>query len=792
VFAMVTSSRTMQRDERLGRASVGLQTDLVRSHLALEEQVSTGGGFPSDVFDPLDHAIDSCAALLDGGTVDGMKLDAVKDPTITPTLGEFCDILPQIRQLTAQRLISRAEIGSPVSTRYEELLERAVSLSLEHRQTVLARLGRDADALERLNRIVIGIVVALFAVLAWFVRRQHRSIRRLNEQSDLILNTVAEGIYGLDAEGRTRFVNEAAARMTGHDPRALLGRRPHDLVHHTKDDGSRYPAEECPALKAITSGEPQHVDGELYWRSDGTSFPVEFTAVPTVEDGRVTGAVVTFRDVTERLEVQRLKDEFTSLVSHELRTPLSSIRGALGLIASGVMGDLSERGKRMVEIAASNSDRLVRLINDLLDMERMESGLATLQKRRTSTAPLVRQAVDGIRPMADEAGVGLEASPAEFPVVADPDRIVQALTNLLSNAIKFSPPKASVTVSVERSRDDVVIRVRDRGRGIPQDKLDSIFERFHQVDSSDSREKGGTGLGLAICRSIVEQHGGRIWAESTPGAGAVFSFTLPVSASAVEGDGHGATILVCDDDPEIVEGVSEMLRRGGYRTIGAGSGEEAVERALAERPNAILLDLVMGGVDGWQTLSLLKERPETRDIPVVAVSGVARDDGGEHKARFVDWVDKPVDEAVLLRALRRALPSASGHTVLIVEDDGDLAGILAEVFERHGFVAHRAGTGHEAVEVAGRLAPDLLVLDLMLPEGDGFDVIDRLREDDRLRDVPIVVYTAKDLDTAEERRLQSGEAILFNKGHIAPDEFARRMMSLLAGLVVDSKERRDP
>jgi signal transduction histidine kinase len=235
-------------------------------------------------------------------------------------------------------------------------------------------------------------------------------------------------------------------------------------------------------------------------------------------------------DLSARRQLERLKDELVSVVAHELRTPLTSIRGSLGLLASGSMDPASPQARRMVEIAAQNSDRLVRLINDMLDLERFESGGMELDPTDVGAAVLVEEAVDSVRHAASAAGVRLECAVApELTLRADRDRVVQVLVNLLANAVKFSPAGGVVQVLAERRGEEAAFQVRDHGRGIPPEMLDVVFDRFRQVDSSDAREKGGTGLGLPICRNIVQQHGGRIWAASVVGSGSTFFFTLPVA-----------------------------------------------------------------------------------------------------------------------------------------------------------------------------------------------------------------------------------------------------------------------
>lgn len=239
--------------------------------------------------------------------------------------------------------------------------------------------------------------------------------------------------------------------------------------------------------------------------------------------------LVMVRDIGERHRLDRLKTEFISVVSHELRTPLTAIQGCLGLLDTGVYDQRPEKAKRMLHLALINSDRLVRLVNDILDLERLDSGKVELLKEKCSAHDLMQKAVEGISAIADQAGVMLTIQPTEIQIWAAPDMILQTLTNLLSNSIKFSPLNSTVSLSVQTQSDKVQFQVKDQGRGIPADKLETIFGRFQQVDVSDSRQKGGTGLGLAICQTIVQQHGGNIWAESTLEHGSTFYFTLPNS-----------------------------------------------------------------------------------------------------------------------------------------------------------------------------------------------------------------------------------------------------------------------
>jgi PAS domain S-box-containing protein len=404
--------------------------------------------------------------------------------------------------------------------------------------------------------------------------RAEEKLRALMRQSNSVLESVGDGIYGTDLEGNVTVINAAALQMLGYKAEEVLGCNMHALVHHTRADGSHYPASESPVQNTIRELDTVRVSNEVFWRKDGTSFPVEYVACPQIEmesessrpaepqiqaeipfdsvddsygevtpesaveatpaisdsrpAGKAVGVVVAFTDTTERRALDRMKDEFISTVSHELRTPLTSLRAALGLIAGGTLDARPKKFQQMLTIASENTDRLVRLVNDILELERIGSGKSELHSTLCSTDDLFRCAIGLQQADADKARIRLVCTAHGVNVWADPDRILQTLTNLISNAIKFSPPDTEIRLSARRiDTTEAVIQVRDQGRGIPRDKLDTIFERFHQVDASDSRTMGGTGLGLAICRSILTQHGGRIWATSTLGKGSIFHFTLP-------------------------------------------------------------------------------------------------------------------------------------------------------------------------------------------------------------------------------------------------------------------------
>jgi PAS domain S-box-containing protein len=347
------------------------------------------------------------------------------------------------------------------------------------------------------------------------LRESEALFRSLSESSPV-------GIFKIDAEGKCTYTNPRCQAIGGFTPAAALGDGWMQFVH----------PEDIQLIMSKWS-QSQSLDGEFscefrHIQQDGTIRFCRVKTAPIFSDrSQLIGHVGTVTDITESLAIEKMKNEFISIVSHELRTPLASIRGSLGLLATGVLKSKPETAKQMLEIASSDTERLVRLVNDILDLERLDSSQVTLVKQWCDAQVLMRKSAEAVLALAAENNIDLSILPETAKIWADPDRIVQLLVNLLSNAIKFSAPGSTVTVRVEDLGDRILFEVKDRGRGIPADKLETIFGRFQQVDASDSRQKGGTGLGLAICRTIVQQHGGRIWAESVVSEGSSFYFTVP-------------------------------------------------------------------------------------------------------------------------------------------------------------------------------------------------------------------------------------------------------------------------
>ena len=369
------------------------------------------------------------------------------------------------------------------------------------------------------------------------VRARTVDLRQMARRTEVLLTSVADGIYGVDPEGRMTFVNPSAAAMLGFEVEELIGRNAHDLFHASAQDGAPYPSADCYITEAVRDGLIVNGEEDLYVRADGGILPVEITASPVVdsETENAVGGVVVFRDITQRHQVNRMKDEFLSVVSHELRTPLTGIRGSLELLADGDLGEIPAPAGAMIDRAMRSTERLSRMINDILDQERIDSGNLTLSVSTHHVEDLLAVAERELADFASSRGVLLSrVTECPVTVLADGDRIVQALINLISNAVKFSPVGSVVELSATQEGNQVVMRIRDHGRGIPAARLDSIFDRFVQVDPSDIREQGGSGLGLAICRGIVERHGGQVRLDSELGVGTTASLTLKAISGVAE------------------------------------------------------------------------------------------------------------------------------------------------------------------------------------------------------------------------------------------------------------------
>ena len=588
--------------------------------------------------------------------------------------------------------------------------------------------------------------------------------------------TVLDSIVTIDESGVIQSLNPATEKLFGYASAEMLGQNVSMLM--PEPDRSNHPGY---LRRYLESGDPRilGIGREVEaMRKDGSLFPADL-AVSAMQVAGRSHFVGVVRDITERKRVQQMKDEFISTVSHELRTPLTSIRGSLGLILGGAMGEVPDEAKELIEVAGRNTDRLSRLINDILDLEKIESGKMRFELRSLPLRSALVEAVEANRSFAEQFGVGcvlVEPVP-EAEVLADGDRLMQVLTNLLSNAVKFSPASGEVSIEAERCDDRVRISVTDRGDGIPEEFHDKLFEKFTQASSDSTRRVGGTGLGLSICKAIMEEMGGAIGFESEPGRGTTLWIELPVPVTCVadaEAGSAARRVLVCEDDPDIGRLLCLLLERQGFAAEAVSTAADAKRRLAKRRYHAMTVDLGLPDQDGMDLLRELRSEPSTASLPIVVVTAAAGEDrlrlNGDAK-EIVDWIQKPIDEARLLEALRVALSRtrSSVPRVLHLEDDPDIRQVVRQLVGERAEVVS-AGTLAAAQETLRREPFDLVIIDVGLPDGSGLEV---LREIDP--SLPVILFTAQDVHEDLGRVV---EAMLV-KSEVMPEALLETIVALL-------------
>lgn len=617
--------------------------------------------------------------------------------------------------------------------------------------------------------------------------------RQLSETTRLqqaILDSANFSIIATDERGVIRLFNKAAERMLGYAAEELVGKETPEMLHDPEELAAR--------AKRLSVELGRHVDGGLevlvartrdgiadeqewhYVRKDGSHLPV-MLSVTAIKDAQhaVTGYLGIAYDMTERKKTEQIKNEFISTVSHELRTPLTSIRGSLGLLTGGVAGEIPLRAKALLEIANNNCERLVRLINDILDIEKIESGHMRFDMSRQRMLPLVEHALAATQHFAEQYQVhfDLHADAADAYVSVDADRMVQVIVNLLSNAAKFSPPGSRVDVKLTELPGCVRLSVIDRGEGIEDAFRERIFQKFAQADSSDTRQKGGTGLGLSISRAIVDRHHGRIHFNSRRGQGSEFYVELPLASVPAEAALPSGRVLIVEDDVDIARLLALMLAQAGLSSDTAGDAEQARRMLMEGDYEAMTLDLALPREDGLSLLRWLRVQERLQDLPVVVVSALAEE--GRRKLTggavgIVDWIAKPIDEARLMAALRAALRDCKDEVprVLHVEDDHDLVEVVATLLQP-SFAVRHAGTLADARDKLASDGYSLILLDLLLPDGHGSELLASLPP--RNAATPVVVFSVEE---ASQPMADSVHAALV-KSRTSNEQ----LLSILRGLI---------
>jgi PAS domain S-box-containing protein len=700
---------------------------------------------------------------------------AIKAQAGEARLGALLQAIPDnLYAIDGQRQITALSQGSAVQAPAPEAIEPLLlgllphaDNSLQLRQTTWCEVSRQRTFEVRLVPTGLGDHLAI----ARDVTELQRSRDTLEDQKVFlrrVVDTDENLIFVRDELGRFLLCNSAFTALLDARPEAIEGRRAEEIAGAER-------------LLPLLQGESDLLcgSGELRITEIGLTDTygqerwLQVVKRPMTMPSGACYVVTVAVDMSLRRRMEQMKTEFISTVSHELRTPLTAIRGALGMLVGGVAGHIDEGARPLLDIAHKNSERLVRLINDILDIEKLEAGRLPFHFSRCDVQALTEQALADLKPYGDEYGVSLTLTLPDGHLQAegnlDPDRFTQVMANLLSNAIKHSPAGGVVSVDLRLHGGSLEIGVQDQGQGIPADFRSRIFERFAQADSSDARKRGGTGLGLAITRSLVQQMHGRIGFDSQEGQGTRFWLRLPVAstqpihpptvAQALPPAGTNRPverILVLEPDAPAAEQLAAALQQHGYATLIAETAAQAREMLAEFSIQALTLSPALSDEDSIAFLQNLRSQTAYRHMPVLIVSLQPQrrdnDDGALRGGAVgvIDWLHKPVDPSRVMDVVRACLRSNGVRPrILHVEDDEDLRTLLARLVEPLEIDLLGAPTLSEARQLIDEHRFDLAIIDLMLPDGDGSELFDQLAQS--VPPPPVIIFSALDSPVHDSR-----------------------------------------
>jgi PAS domain S-box-containing protein len=691
------------------------------------------------------------------------------------------------------------------------LQDRAIAASNSYHK-VLATFG------------VATAAAITLVVLSYLLIRRDEALRaaaakeqnRLANYNQLLIESTGDGIYGVDLHGNCTFLNAAGARMLGLARDTIVGKPMHALSQHSYADGNAYPVEESPIHQAARSGKGVRIDEEVFWRPDHSSFQVEYNANPICHEGNVEGVVVAFSDITARrnaeAELLRAKEEaetakadaeaanvakseFLANMSHELRTPLNAVIMYSELLQEEAVDRGVESFVPDLERIRAGGKHLLALVNGVLDLSKIEAGKMDLYLETFDIASMVKDVATTVEPLVHKKSnkLILRFSPDIGTMHADLTKVRQILFNLLSNASKFTE-NGTITIDVSRAAGVggwITFRVSDTGIGMSSEQLQKLFQPFTQADASTTRKFGGTGLGLVISRSFCQMMGGDVVVESRPGEGSAFTVTLPgnlfnpalVDPAGPATSGHtalsGTTVLVIDDEPAVRDLMSRSLSCEGIRIITAADGEEGLRKANEMHPDMIFLDVMMPKMDGWSVLTALKADPILMQIPVVMLTIVTNKEMG-YVLGASEYLTKPIDRDRLADVIDKYRPKDPGRIVLVVDDDIATRQVLRRTLIRQGWSVVEAENGRVALERVATQKPSLIMLDMMMPEMDGFAFLAALRKDTASASTPVVVLTSKDLTPDERAQLTGNVERILQKGAYSREALLSEVKNIVA------------
>jgi PAS domain S-box-containing protein len=629
-------------------------------------------------------------------------------------------------------------------------------------------------------------------------KRAAEALRQSEQRYHLLFDSNPHPVWVYDLKTLAILdVNPSAVQNYGYSREEFLSLTIKDIR----------PQEDVPALVESAAKAPWGTEMAGVWKhrkKDGTLIDVEITSHPLVYDGRDARLVVA-TDVSVRKRAEealvhakeeaergsKFKDQFLSTMSHELRTPLNAVLGFSDLLADERYGPLNDKQRRYIDHIHTGGKHLLSLISDILDLSKIEAGRMELALGSISVDATFAEVLSVMQPLADKKSHALAAkAKTELLVRADATRLKQVLMNLLGNAIKFTPNGGQIELTARLEDGKVRMEVRDNGPGIAPEEQKRIFEAFYRLRESGSKTEG-TGLGLAITQRLVELHGGELSLTSQPGQGSCFYFSLPAAGFARDVLSHKTEtasravgpqrILVIEDDRATAQLIHSQLSSAGYQVTLCEEPEKAVAIAAQLQPNAITLDIVMKPKNGWEILIQLKRDPRTAQIPLIVVSIVDQPSMGTLLGAD-EYLVKPVDTMTLLGAIERHVGShpktKPGRSILVVEDDVPTCEFIAEMLTTHGFAVTTAADGAQARAQVATALPELVILDMMLPEVSGFELLGEWRASLRTASLPVFVLTSKDLSQEEQSYLRTHAEALLRKQEPWRDALIRQLQRI--------------
>lgn len=640
------------------------------------------------------------------------------------------------------------------------------------------------------------------------LKQTEEALRRSEERFRLMVENVVDyAILTLDTDGHVKTWNAGAERIEGYRADEIIGKHFSRFYSRADVEAGK------PQLELeVAAKEGRLLDEGWRVRKDGSTFWANVVITALRDDqGTLRGYAKLARDMTQNKLAQeamsqakeaaeqsnKFKDQFLSTMSHELRTPLNAVLGFSDLLNEESYGSLNERQRRYVNHISTGGKHLLRLINDILDLSKIEAGRLQLAIENVQVNSCMSEAVDCLRPLSDKKSQTVVVKPSvKLSVRADVTRLKQILMNLLGNAVKFTPAGGKIEVAALQIGEVVRMEISDSGPGIPLEEQQRIFKAFQRLQQSKTTE--GTGLGLAITKRLVELQGGNLGLESQPGQGSCFYFTLPLVPTLVPGESRplelksrsneSLRILVVEDDSAAAHVIQSHLSSAGYEPILCADPQRALELAAEMRPSAITLDIVMKPIGGWEILIKLKADPRISAIPVIIVSVV--DQPGTGALLGADeYIVKRVDKRTLLSAIERCLNKRESMTsvrpILIVEDDIATSEFLTEFLCQRGYVVATASDGLEARASVAASLPELVILDLILPHVSGFQLLSEWRANSRTSELPVFVLTSKDLTLQEKDYLRTSAGVLFQKQEPWQDALIKQLLRAVPPMLAE-------